>query len=642
MEREFKCPSCGAANKVTNPGILMKICDYCKTAIYWDEESVLRAGQKSMDLPPSARFKVGASGKIRGRSFTVLGRITYAHENGFWHEWFVEMQDGKIMWLTEDEGELFLESPLELKSPVPPHDELQPGMQITLNDKVGIVEEIGKAKCLGGEGQIPFQVEIGETYPYADGAGADGSFSFGLEYDAQTGQPTAFIGKILEIKESKVRPEDKEGPVERVGEIIRCTSCGKPYEGARVETTKMVVCAACGTALRLDEAKHKVVGKNVGKKPAFSLEIGAPVTLEGAKYEVMGRLFYVEVEEGIQYGSYEYVLYNPQQGYLWLSEEDGHFTISKVMHARVAVPPIPIAKMAVRVGSETFKIYETGHMTLKWVDGALPWTATVGEKTRYTHMIKPPEYVDQEITGKEVELFRGRYVDQSEMLAALPKGSKHPTPRGVYSCQPYIPSAWIKGTGIIGWAFIVINVALLLWSLSASKATAVLKESVTAAQYTQEHMTAPFKVTHDGDILKLSGWAPVDNSWLSLDFGLVDADDRVLAEMYDEASYYHGRDSEGSWTEGSKSFSSYFRVDKAGTYRLLVHGKGGSGATGPSKNENVNLILTSGNTVSWYFIIPLILAVLVVLLEPVLKWSFEARRWSPVTGSGDDDGGDDD
>jgi hypothetical protein len=155
-------------------------------------------------------------------------------------------------------------------------------------------------------------------------------------------------------------------------------------------------------------------------------------------------------------------------------------------------------------------------------------------------------------------------------------------------------------------------------------------------------MTAPFKVTHDGDILKLSGWAPVDNSWLSLDFGLVDADDRVLAEMYDEASYYHGRDSEGSWTEGSKSFSSYFRVDKAGTYRLLVHGKGGSGATGPSKNENVNLILTSGNTVSWYFIIPLILAVLVVLLEPVLKWSFEARRWSPVTGSGDDDGGDDD
>ena len=543
MEREFKCPSCGAANKVTNPGILMKVCDYCKTAIYWDEESALRVGRKSMDLPPSARFKVGASGKISGRSFTVLGRITYGHEKGFWHEWFIEVQGGKIMWLTEDEGELFLETPLELKFPVPSHEELQPGMQITLNDNLGIVEEIGKAECLGAEGQIPFQVQIGETYPYADGAGADGSFSFGLEYDAQTGQPTAFIGKILELKESKVRPEDKEGPVEQVGEIIRCASCGKPYEGARVETTKMVVCDACGTALRLDEAKHRVVGKNVGKRPVFSLDVGTPMTLEGTKYEVMGRLFYVEVEEGIEYGSFEYVLYNPQQGYLWLSQENGHFTISRPMHSRIAVPPIPVAKMSVRVGADTFKIYESGNMKLKWVDGALPWTAAVGESTRYTHMIKPPEYVDQEITGKEVELFRGRYVDQPEMLAAVPTTVKLPTTDGIYSCQPYTPSDWIKGIGKIGWAFVLINVILLVYSLAASKATPVLNETVTAAQYSQEHMTAPFNVSRNGSILHLSGWAPVNNSWLSLDFGIVDTDDRVISELYDEASFYHGRDS---------------------------------------------------------------------------------------------------
>jgi len=620
----------------------MKICDYCKTAIYWDEESALRAGRKSMDLPPSARFKVGASGKIRGRSFTVLGRITYSYDKGFWHEWFVEMQDGKIMWLTEDEGELFLETPLQLESPAPRYDELEPGMQVNLNDKVGVVEEVGQAQCLGGEGQIPFQVQIGETYPYADGSGADGSFSFGLEYDAQTGKPAAFIGKILEVKDSKVRPEDKEGPAERVGEIIRCSSCGKPYEGARVETTKMVVCAACGTALELDEAESRVVGKNVGNKPGFSLEIGTPVTLEGANYEVMGRLYYVEVEEGLQYGSFEYVLYNPQQGYLWLSEENGHFTISRVMHARVAAPPIPVAKMAVRVGSETFRIFESGELALKWVDGALPWTAAVGEKTRYTHMIKPPEYVDQEITGKELELFRGRYVDQSEMLAALPKDVKLPETRGIYSCQPYAPSPWVRGTGTIGWVFLLINIILLAYSLTASKATPILKESVTAAQYSQEYMTAPFKVPRDGSILRLSGWAPVDNSWLSLDFALVDADDRVLSQTYDETSYYHGRDSEGAWTEGSKSFSSYFRPKKAGAYKLLVYGKGGSGTSGPSKNETVNLNLTADNTISWYFIIPLVLAALVGLLEPMLRWGFETRRWSAVSGSGGDDSGDDD
>ena len=108
----------------------MKVCDFCKTAIYWDKESALRAGRKSMDLPPSDRFRVGAGGKVTGRAFKVLGRLSYGYESGTWNEWFVEMEDGEIKWLSEDEGELFLESPVELTSQVPTSDELKPGMKI--------------------------------------------------------------------------------------------------------------------------------------------------------------------------------------------------------------------------------------------------------------------------------------------------------------------------------------------------------------------------------------------------------------------------------------------------------------------------------------------------------------------------------
>ena len=250
MHREFQCPSCGATNEVTNPGIIMRVCDYCKTAMYWDEESVLRAGRKSVDLPPSNRFRIGGTGKIGSRSFRVLGRLSYAHDKGTWDEWFVEMQDGTIEWLTEDEEELFLETPVTLTSPVPPHEELRAGMRISLNDKVGLVEEIGRAQCIGGEGQIPFVIEIGETYPYADGSGEDGSFSFGLEYDSQTGTPTAFVGTIVPAGERGILSGKRGEAVAREGRIIRCLACGKPYEGPRVATTRMVVCAACGSADR--------------------------------------------------------------------------------------------------------------------------------------------------------------------------------------------------------------------------------------------------------------------------------------------------------------------------------------------------------------------------------------------------------
>lgn len=639
MERQFQCPSCGAANSVTNPGVLMRICDYCKTAMYWDKESVLRAGNKSLDLPPSGRFKVGATGKLRERSFTVLGRLAYAHEKGTWSEWFVEMQDGAIMWLTEDEGELFLETPLKLTSPVPAHQELKAGMQIALNDKIGVVEEIGEARCIGGEGQIPFQVEIGETYPYADGSGVDGSFSFGLEYDNQTGEPSAFIGKILDIKDSKVRSEDREAPAAKTGEMIRCASCGKPYEGPRVETTKMVVCQACGAALELDEAEARVVGKNKGKEPRFSFTVGTPVTLEGTRYQVMGRLSYVEKDDGGTYRSFEYALYNPGTGYVWLSEENGHFTVSTVFHSRVAVPPIPIAKMKVRVGQKIFRIFEAGEVTLEWVDGALPWTAAVGEKTSYVHMINPPEYVDQETTGQEVELFQGRYLNHEELSAGLPETVKLPPAQGVYSCQPYAPAAWLQGMGKIAAAFVVVNFLLLIYGMVADKSAPVWHERVTADQYSKEYLGTPFKLDHGNNILRLDGSAPVNNSWLSMDFAVVDAQERVLSEVYGDASYYHGQDSEGAWTEGSHSFSSYFKVPKAGTYRLLIHGSGGSDTKGPSRNETIDLRLTSGNVIYWYFLIPIVLAGLVALLEPMLSYSFEKRRWAEVSK---DSGGDDD
>ncbi|MEJ2718672.1 MAG: DUF4178 domain-containing protein, partial [Deltaproteobacteria bacterium] len=482
MERKFQCPSCGAGNVVTNPGILMKICDYCKTAIYWDKESALRVGRKSMDLPASSRFKVGTTGKLGGESFRVLGRLSYAYEKGTWNEWFIEMDDRSIRWLAEDEGELFLEQPLKLTSPVPSHRELKPGMQVALAGEAGVIEEIGEARCLGGEGEIPFEVEIGETYPYADGTAADGSFVFGLEYDTESGVPTAFRGKALSVAESEAGKLSDLDAVERTAEVIRCASCGKPYEGRRVETTEMVVCDSCGAALQLDEAETRVVGRNPGRKPHFTFQVGIPITLEKTTYEVMGRLYYMEVEEGVHYPSYEYALYHPEKGYLWLSEEDGHFTVSQPLHLRVNIQHF-WPKSKVRVGRETFSVFEDGLVTLRWVDGALPWTAVVGEQTRYVHMVKPPEYVDREITGTEMELFRGRYVDRNEMLSAIPPGVRLPFPRGVYSCQPYVASDWIKGLGKIGVAFLVLNLVLLLYSFVSERRHVVLREKISASQY---------------------------------------------------------------------------------------------------------------------------------------------------------------
>jgi len=639
MDRTFQCPSCGAEQEVTNPGISMKVCDYCHTSMYWDKESVLRTGWKSIELPPSSRFKVGMSGKIGGKSFHVLGRLAYSHDQGSWNEWFIEMQDGAIMWLSEDEGELFLEKPLDVKTELPRYEDLEPGMKIDLDGRIGIVEELGEAKCEGGEGQIPFQIEIGEIYPYVDGSTSDGKLSFGLEYDTEGGNPTAFIGKILAVKDSKVEKGGAPGQAVRHAEGIRCPNCGAPYDGPRLESTEMVVCRSCGSTLELEEAEAKVVGQNRGKEPDFTFKVGDPITIEGISYEVMGRLFYIEEDEGIQYPSMEYVLYEPDLGYLWLSEEDGHFTISRPIHGTAHFPPIGVPKQNVRVGVEVFQFFEWGNNYLRWVDGALPWTATHGELTRYKHAIKPPEYVDQEITGRESELFRGRYVSHDEMTAAAPADVNLPEPQGVYSCQPYVKPESLKGLSYVGLVFLLLNLALFIYSVVGEKAKTVLTETIPFSRYSKEHITKSFVVEEDNTVLRLKGRAPLSNSWLALDFAVMDSQDRVLSEFYDEASYYHGRDSEGYWTEGSQSFSENFMIREAGDYRLLVHGQGGAGYQGPARKEKVVLTIESDVTISWYFIFPIILSLLIVLSAPFHRWLFETRRWRSVMEDayGDDD-----
>ncbi len=634
MDKKFQCPSCGAEQTVTNPGVVMRVCDFCRTAMYWDKDSALRAGEKSLELPPSKRFKVGATGKIGKKPFMVLGRLAYSHEKGAWSEWFIEMDDGTIKWLSEDEGELFLEQPVPIKAAIPPFEELTPGMKIDLDGKVGIIEELGKATCLGGEGQIPFPAEIGDHYPYADGSGTDGSFSFGLEYDTDGGNPTVFMGKAFGVAKSESQVPGGFGPETKPAEAIRCPSCGKPYDGPRVATTEMIVCPGCKSVLSLDKAQAAVIGQVTGKKPAFAFEVGTALTFEKVRYEVMGRLHYVETDESIEYHSNEYILYNPDKGYLWLSEEKGHFCISNVVHAQYILPSTQAPRRTVTVGREQFLFYESGTLELRWVDGALPWTAAVGEKTEYVHAIKPPEFVDREKTGQEVELFRGRYVDRTEMLAAVPKGTLLPEPQGIYPCQPYVPPWWCQGWWKLGTAVLIINALLLLYSFQADKGTRLYSDQVTYEQYSKEYLSRPFVVSSDMHVVRLTGNANLSNSWVALDFALVDAQDNVISEFGDEASFYHGTDSEGTWTEGYRSFKKYFRVYKSGEYRLLIHGEGGTAVNGPAGKEPINLWLEGNATVSRYFFIPLALSVVAAVWEFAFRWVFEARRWAPVTKDG--------
>ena len=191
---QVACPSCGAGHDIYNPGVVTIVCEYCGTAVYWDEEKVKDAGKQSILPEGFSRLYRGATGRLFKKRFVVLGRVRYSFGKGFWDEWSMEFNDGTLGWLSEDNHEFALEKEGSAKN-IPAFSSLHPGYQLSVRNMEFIVEEVGHAECLGVEGDLPIVVQSGEKYAFADASTQDGQYTLGIEYDEDP--PTVFLGRWL-------------------------------------------------------------------------------------------------------------------------------------------------------------------------------------------------------------------------------------------------------------------------------------------------------------------------------------------------------------------------------------------------------------------------------------------------------------
>jgi hypothetical protein len=150
------CPYCGLISKITS--------------------GALDPSGKFARLTPSrSKLHVGFSFNVNDEQFTVLGRIRYQYDEGYWDEWWVS-SNKRSAWLEEDEGSLMLYAVQKITSKIPPLEQIQVGSTIAVNGKEFFVTEKNTAKVVGSEG------EMSEVYlPDAAVSIVDGAF------DGQTG-----------------------------------------------------------------------------------------------------------------------------------------------------------------------------------------------------------------------------------------------------------------------------------------------------------------------------------------------------------------------------------------------------------------------------------------------------------------------
>src|ERR1043165_6717676 len=99
--QKVSCPSCGAEVSFRSSASVMAVCEYCRSTLLKDAESVKDIGKMSEVLEDYSPIQINTSGVFQDRAFTVVGRIQLRYDAGFWNEWYVFFDDGTNGWLSD-------------------------------------------------------------------------------------------------------------------------------------------------------------------------------------------------------------------------------------------------------------------------------------------------------------------------------------------------------------------------------------------------------------------------------------------------------------------------------------------------------------------------------------------------------------
>ena len=674
------CPACGASLDADERFAHLVTCPWCHSSFVLDEQAARVTGEMAVLPPTPSPLSVGTTGRVLDRAFTVLGRVRYGWDQGYWDEWFVAFEDGASAWISEDEGNYTLETWSELHEAPAEYADVSPGSRLRLGDTEYHVDEKNVARCEGAEGQLPFEVAIGEEVPYLD-LSHDEAFAT-VEYDSD-GIVRTFLGRRLTLSEITIDVAwaaggvtadtlDRTGGGKRLVKThgtsvrIQCDGCGSTLTPPEADDDRMD-CPACGTSIDLTlrreicpscdasvplfggaEARTAVCPSCRGqmdvsgtvpelvarlvtdrKRPRVPFRLGQACVLRGKTYRIAGHIRLHEKEEGRHYYSDEFLLHG-SDGYRWLVMENGHFSLNREVAGRPRQDPkSAVAGRSFPFSGRSWRVFESGRTDIVWVDGELPWVAKVGDVSRYMDATRPPHLLSAEWTGNELEWSEAEYVPQTEIAEAFKLSpDKLPRAKGVAPHQPYGISPFRAQTRWVMLVFFFVNLLLALF-MGLPDGTLLKRLHLAGDDYNgQAFLTETFDVRSVNALIKARFRADVSDSWVYLDGAVIDEDDQALIDFSQEISYYSGYEGGERWTEGSKDESMVFKLKKPGPYRFLLQGESGGGFTRFSSAPDVDIEIFEGPGIKRWLFILAGLCLAWFLVEVICKWSFEATRWA--------------
>lgn len=408
-----------------------------------------------------------------------------------------------------------------------------------------------------------------------------------------------------------------------------CTSCGAPVSVKALGQTVAVGCQSCGAVIDVTDENYRIISEAQQKiKFHPAIPLGRRGVLHGVKWEVIG--FMVRTDGTGAYSWREYLLFNPYKGFRWLTEYKGHWNY--VITTRKN--PTSFGDSATYLG-KTYKLYNRGEAVAFYVIGEFYWRVKVGETVKVDDFIAPPEILTREVSPEEEIWSIGEYIEADTVYAAFKPDTPLPPKMGVAPNQPNLMGASVKDI----WKYAVIFTGAIfviqLITLIFCKNEFVYHNGFTmmTSKAVDKLATPAFEVKGGTTNLEFTLEAPVDNSWIDLDIELVNERTGEVREFAHGVEYYHGRDSDGYWSEGGQKKTELLSSVPAGAYHMNIEATvplpqpQSFGSSSKPPVRYFELTLRSG-VATWSAFVLTLMAVLAYPLTVLLrKASFEVQRW---------------
>lgn len=420
------CPSCGNQLLFRAATTTTVVCEFCRSIVVRGGAQLELVGKTNEILATGSVLKLGLEGSVRGKRFTLVGRLQSRHElGGLWDEWLVAFADGKLAWLAEHQGRFALTTevnPAEAPFLTGP-DAVKPGQTFVTGIGELIVVERGEAVLVSEEGELPGRSLPGARRPFIDFTTRNGRFAtldFGtIGVDGFREPRRFYVGREVTLADLGLEAAAVQPVVVGHAEgahTLRCPHCGAPVEKKLTEAESLT-CSSCGSALSVEQdgqlgflfAQEKLhhtpripVGRTARLDAGFFRKASGPAGgtrpwPQPLDVEVVACVVRSVLVDGERYTFQEHLLHTEKSGFFWLIESDGEWLFARNVDAgRVSVQ----GRTALFDGRR-FNLTDQNVARVEQVTGELYFRVTKGEVSALTDYKSYPRVLSLEETDDE-------------------------------------------------------------------------------------------------------------------------------------------------------------------------------------------------------------------------------------------------